>query len=755
MKFRNGYWLLQAGVEEYPAAQVYDYRFRDGVLTLYYTVRKTEYRNETVNAPLLTMEMCAVGPNVLSIRAYHHKGGRGNKPTFERTAVQQEATVEEQENVLVFRAGRMSARIQKKPFHIWYYEGIRLLTESEGKSLAYLTMPDGTHRMKEELSLAVGELIYGLGERFTPFVKNGQSVDLVHEDGGTASEQAYKNIPFYMSSQGYGVWMDTPAPVSLEIASEKVERVQFSVAGEEISYCVIGTGGDANPYQGVLKNYTALTGMPALPPRWSFGLWLSTSFVTEYDQETVMRFLDGMAQNGIPVEVFHFDCCWMKEFEWCNFQWREDCFPDPEGMLRATHDRGIRVCVWINPYIAQKSPLFEEAAAQGYLLCRKDGSVWQTDMWQAGMGIVDFTHPEARKWYQEKLRGLLRMGVDCFKTDFGERIPRGDVVYHDGSDPERMHNYYTLLYNQAAYEVIREEKGEEDAVVFARSATTGGQKYPVHWGGDCESTYRSMAESLRGGLSLMLSGFSFWSHDMGGFEDDHCTPDVYMRWTQFGLLSTHSRYHSSKKYKVPWLYGEEAVEVCREFTLLKQSLMPYIWAQSVESVKKGLPVMRPMLLEFPNDMACRYLDTQYMLGESLLVAPVFSETGIAHFYLPEGGWIHLLTGRVYAGGRWYKEQYNHHSLPVFVRSGSILVRNLQLGSVDYDDRKAARIHIYDVPMEGAHASCYDRKGCEIASVSVRRNEEQMIVVTHGFDEDCRVVLEGQEYPLAGGVLVLV
>lgn len=328
-------------------------------------------------------------------------------------------------------------------------------------------------------------------------------------------------------------------------------------------------------------------------------------------------------------------------------------------------------------------------------------------------------------------------------------------MYHDGSDPERMHNYYTLLYNQAAYEVIREEKGEEDAVVFARSATTGGQKYPVHWGGDCESTYRSMAESLRGGLSLMLSGFSFWSHDMGGFEDDHCTPDVYMRWTQFGLLSTHSRYHSSKKYKVPWLYGEEAVEVCREFTLLKQSLMPYIWAQSVESVKKGLPVMRPMLLEFPNDMACRYLDTQYMLGESLLVAPVFSETGIAHFYLPEGGWIHLLTGRVYAGGRWYKEQYNHHSLPVFVRSGSILVRNLQPGSVDYDDRKAARIHIYDVPMEGAHASCYDRKGCEIASVSVRRNEEQMIVVTHGFDEDCRVVLEGQEYPLAGGVLVLV
>ena len=755
MKFRNGYWLLQPGVKEDSAAQVYDYRFSEGVLTLYCTVRPTEKRNGTVNAPLLTIELKSVGRDVLALRAYHHKGAGPKKPSFPLSLSPRETWVEEEDNRIVFRAGRLSAHIQKKPFRIRYYEGARLLTESEGKSLAYMTLPDGSHRMKEELSLGVGELIYGLGERFTPFVKNGQQVDLVNEDGGTASEQAYKNIPFYLSSQGYGVFIDTPAPVSLEIASEKVERVQFSVAGEELSYCIIGTGGEENPYHGVLKNYAELTGMPALPPRWSFGLWLSTSFLTEYDRETVMSFLDGMEQNGIPVEVFHFDCCWMKEFEWCNFRWREDCFPDPEGMLRAIHDRGIRVCVWINPYIAQKSPLFDEAASRGYLLRRGDGSPWQTDMWQAGMGIVDFTNPQARSWYQEQLRALLRMGVDCFKTDFGERIPRRDVVYYDGSDPERMHNYYSLLYNEAVYELIKEEKGEEDAVVFARSATSGGQRYPVHWGGDCESTYRSMAESLRGGLSLMLSGFSFWSHDMGGFEDDDCTPDVYMRWTQFGLLSTHSRYHSSRKYKVPWLYGEEAVEVCREFTRLKQSLMPYLWAQSMESVRKGLPVMRPMLLEFPKDMACRYLDTQYMLGESLLVAPIFSETGFVRYYLPEGGWTHLLTGQPYVGGRWYEEVYDHHSLPLFVREGSVLIRSLRQGSFDGDDREQARIHIYDVPMEGARAACYNRRGEEIASVSVRRNEEQMIVVAHGFKEDCRVVLEGQEYPLAGGVLVLV
>lgn len=756
MKFRNGYWLLRPGVTEYAAAQVYDYTFQEGILRLYCTVRMTEGRGETVNAPLLTVELCAVGEETIRLQVSHHTGGPRPKPEFVLSAAKRPGRFTDCGGELEFCSGSLRAVIRKKPFQICFWDGLKLLTESGGKSLAYVALPNGTVRMKEELSLGVGELIYGLGERFTPFIKNGQTIELVNEDGGTASEQAYKNIPFYLSSFGYGVFIDTPEAVSVEAGSEKVERIQFSVEGESLAYCVIGSGGSQNPYYGVLRNYSCLTGQPALPPRWSFGLWLSTSFVTKYDQKTVMEFLDGMEQNGIPVEVFHFDCCWMKEFEWCNFQWREDCFPDPEGMLAAIHERGTKVCVWINPYIAQKSPLFEEARDRNYLLRRPGGAIWQTDQWQAGMGIVDFTNPEARKWYQDHLRNLLKMGVDCFKTDFGERIPKEGVVYADGSDPARMHNYYTLLYNQAVYELLREERGEGEAVVFARSATAGSQQYPVHWGGDCESTYRSMAESLRGGLSLMLSGVGFWSHDMGGFEDDACTSDIYKRWTQFGLLSTHSRYHSSRRYKVPWLYDQEAVEVCREFVRLKLSLMPYLWAQAVESTRRGLPMMRPMLLEFPEDEMCKYLDRQYMLGERILVAPVFSETGQVRYYLPEGGWTHLMSGRPYVGGRWYTEQYDYHQLPVFVRSGTILIRNLnETGSAAYDDRKGARIWIYDVPEEGARAACYDTAGRETASVSIRRGEEQLIVTSHGFQEDCRVVLEGQEYPLAGGVLVLV
>ena len=328
----------------------------------------------------------------------------------------------------------------------------------------------------------------------------------------------------------------------------------------------------------ILRKYTGLTGRPALPPPWSFGLWLSTSFTTSYDEQTVTGFVDGMATRDLPLSVFHFDCFWMREFQWCDFTWDNRTFPDPSGMLSRLKDKGLRICVWINPYIAQRSPLFAEAAEHNYLVRKPDGDVWQTDKWQAGMGIVDFTNPDARQWYTGKLRALLDMGVDCFKTDFGERIPT-DVVWFDGADPERMHNFYSYLYNQTVFELLRTHRGEQEAVVFARSATAGGQRFPVHWGGDCESTFVSMAESLRGGLSLAMSGFGFWSHDIGGFEG-RPDPAVFKRWIPFGLLCTHSRLHGSDSYRVPWLFDEESVEVLRRFTRLKAQLMPYIYGQA-------------------------------------------------------------------------------------------------------------------------------------------------------------------------------
>jgi alpha-D-xyloside xylohydrolase len=444
----------------------------------------------------------------------------------------------------------------------------------------------------------------------------------------------------------------------------------------------------------VLENYTSLTGKPALPPAWSFGLWLTTSFTTNYDEKTVTSFVDGMAERDIPLHVFHFDCFWMRDFNWCNFEWDKRVFPDPKGMLKRLKEKGLKICVWINPYIAQESILFEEGMENGYLIKKANGDVWQWDMWQPAMGVVDFTNPEACRWFTDKLRALVHMGVDCFKTDFGERIPT-DVVYYDGSDPMKMHNYYTQLYNKVVYDVLKEELGEKEAVLFARSATAGGQQFPVHWGGDCSADYESMAESLRGGLSLCMSGFGFWSHDIGGFESTS-TPDVYKRWAAFGLLSSHSRLHGSTSYRVPWLYDDEAVDVVSHFTKLKCSLMPYLYKTSKFASEKGIPVMRSMVLEFSEDPTCSYIDKQYMLGDSLLVAPIFNDRGEASYYLPQGSWTNYLTGEVISGGRWIKEKHDYLSIPLMVRPNSIIAVGSKNRKPDYDYAEGVELKVYEL-----------------------------------------------------------
>ena len=324
---------------------------------------------------------------------------------------------------------------------------------------------------------------------------------------------------------------------------------------------------------------------------------------------------------------------------------------------------------------------------------KPDGDVWQTDQWQAGMGIVDFTNPDARRWYTDKLRTLLDMGVDCFKTDFGERIPT-DVVWSDGADPERMHNFYSYLYNQTVFELLRSYRGEQEAVVFARSATAGGQRFPVHWGGDCESTFVSMAESLRGGLSLAVSGFGFWSHDIGGFEG-RPDPAVFKRWIPFGLLCTHSRLHGSDSYRVPWLFDEESVEVLRRFTQLKAQLMPYIYGQAVAAARDGMPVLRPMVAEFPDDPGCTHLDRQYMFGDRLLVAPVFTASGETSYYVPSGTWTHLQTGATVRGPAWVHEVCDFQTVPVFVRPGSVLPIGARDDRPDYPYEEDVTLRAYE------------------------------------------------------------
>ncbi|MBB3125763.1 alpha-D-xyloside xylohydrolase [Paenibacillus rhizosphaerae] len=738
MKFTDGYWMIREGYNVQNPADIRDITHTSDSMTVFAATKIIATKGDTLNGTLLKADFSSPMPDVIRVKLFHHKGKVSKGPAFELFPSDTNVQISVDEDAAVLTSGQLSVQVNRKQgWNIDFNYAGKRITGSGWRAPAYIQDPDKKAYYREQLDLGVGEYIYGLGERFTPFVKNGQVVEIWNEDGGTSSEQSYKNIPFYLSNKGYGVFVNHPEKVSYEIASENVSRVQFSVEGEYLEYFIIG---GATP-KDVLDNYTKLTGKPALPPAWTFGLWLTTSFTTDYDEATVNHFVDGMAERDLPLSVFHFDCFWMKEYQWCDFEWDKDMFPDPEGMLRRLKDKGLKICAWINPYIAEKSYLFDEGMENGYLVKTPDGSVWQWDLWQAGMGLVDFTNPDAVKWYKSKLEVLIDQGVDCFKTDFGERIPT-NVVYFDGSDPVKMHNYYTFLYNKAVFEVLEDKLGKGEAALFARSATVGGQQFPVHWGGDCSATYESMAETVRGGLSLGLSGFGFWSHDISGFENT-APPDIYKRWVQFGLLSSHSRLHGSTSYRVPWLFDEEAVDVVRKFTKLKCSIMPYLYNSAVESTERGLPMMRAMVLEYPQDPTCFTLDTQYMLGDSILVAPIFNKEGDVQYYLPEGKWTNYLTGEVLEGNRWYSENHGYMTLPMMIKPNTLLAVGKEDSRPDYDYADGVSLHLFELgDGAAAQADIVNTLAEHELSVTASRSGNVIEVKATGAGKPWTLVLRG-------------
>lgn len=730
MKYLNGNWLVRDGFSIDYGQSVYDSKIDGGKLTLWLSFKTITDTGMTLDDGMLTVEITSPRENIINTKIINFRGTVDHGPNFKlNKSINFEPEIIEQPDKFVVKSDKTTLEITRgSQVEFRYLYNNELRAEIVERSIARIFDPQGQVHMSNSFVLQPGEKIYGLGERFSNFVKNGQEVEIWNKDGGTETVQAYKNVPLYLSNRSYGIFVNTPEKVSYEIASQQVDRVEFSVPDQQLSYMFIGGKNNKE----VLDHYTALTGRPPLLPAWTYGLWLSTSFTTKYDEKTVMSFIDGMLKRNIPLSVFHFDCCWMKPTEWCNFEWDPDNFHDPQKLLKNIHDKGIKICVWINPYIAQKSRLFAEGIEKGYFIKKTNGDIWQWDKWQAGMAIVDFTNPSAVKWYQGYLKKLLNQGVDVFKTDFGERIPSKGVQFFDGSDPKKMHNYYTLLYNKVVTDTIAEVKGEKEAVVFARSATVGSQCFPVHWGGDSSSNYSSMAETLRSGLSFGMSGFSYWSHDISGFEDS-ATPDLYKRWTQFGLLSSHSRYHGSTTYKVPWLYGEEAVENTKKFTNLKLKLLPYLMSMSHEAHAHGVPIMRAMILEFPEDPGVEDLDMQYMLGNNLLVAPIFNDQGKGQFYVPEtqGKWISILNGESYEGGKWYQEKFDELTLPVLARPNSVIVTGEFDDKTMYDFTKHPTINIFE-PQNGKIAtSITDSYGKDCGKVTVIRKGESLLIRSSG------------------------
>ena len=783
MKISDGQWLTKKGYAVHAAAMAWTLA-PDGPSALVADAPEYPYeeRGRTLGGSLLSVRFEAVAPDTIRVRAVRHAGARGpGGAAFELEALPPfVGRVEETAEGFELFAGRTSVFVRRgAPWRFELRRDGRTLARSPDGGTAWIEEdaahakaraalhdwddffdrppdPPGTGSLRQRFRLAPGECVYGLGERFGALAKNGQSIEMWNCDGGTSSDQSYKNVPFFVTSHGWGVFVCDPGPVSFEVASEQVEEVSFSLPGETLDFFFYA--GDT-PAEAVAR-HTAVTGRPALPPARSFGLWLSTSFTTDYDEKTVAAFTDGMRARGIPLSMFHFDCFWMKAAHWTDFEWDEKQFPDPEGLLARLHAKGLGVCAWINPYIAQRSRLFDEAARAGYLLRRTDGSVFQTDWWQSGMAIVDFTNPAARAWFAGYVTRLLEQGVDAVKTDFGERIPAEGVAWHDGSDPLRMHNFYAHLYNKVVFEAVEAHEGRGKAVLFARAATAGGQKFPVHWGGDCYATYEAMAETLRGGLSLGASGFGFFSHDIGGFEQT-ASPDVYKRWCAFGLLSTHSRLHGSGSYRVPWAYEEDdpadpqnACAVLRFFANLKGRLLPYLYAQAVRTHETGVPMMRATVLDFPRDPATPPLDRQYLLGSDLLVAPIFNEEGTADVYLPAAGgpWTDILTGDTAEGGRFVRRTCDYLHVPVYARPGSILVWGAFRGEAEYDYLEGAEAVIYGLS-DGAAATArvVDCEGRDLATIAAERRGDRVLVRTTPTDRRFSVRLASQDPAAAAAI----
>lgn len=503
-------------------------------------------------------------------------------------------------------------------------------------------------------NLLPDEKIFGLGEAFTGFNKRGQKVVLVTDDAnGTQNETMYKPIPFYMSSRGYGVFMHTSSPISCDFGKYFNGVTNLYIGDEALDlFLFIGSPKD------ILDEYTDLTGKSPVPPLWSFGFWMSR--ITYFSEAEGREVVDKLRKNKIPADVLHFDTGWFEEDWRCDYRFAPKRFEDPANMIADFKKAGIETCLWQLPYFVPKNSLFQEIIDKDLYVKNNKGNLPTED------AVLDFSNPDAVSWYQQKIKGLLDLGVGVIKVDFGEAAPFNGI-YASGKTGFYEHNLYPLRYNKAVSDITKEVTGER--IIWARSTWAGSQRYPLHWGGDPANTYSAMSATLRAGLSIGLSGFSFWSHDIGGFVNK--TPEnIYRHWTPFGMLTSHVRSHGAPPTE-PWEYGEDFMNAFRKAANMRYMLMPYIYAQAHVCSAHGLPMLRALFVEFPDDPGSWLIDNQYMFGSEILVAPLFDDLSSRDVYLPPGEWIDYQTGKEYNGG-WYHIESGEIPVVVLVRKGAVI-----------------------------------------------------------------------------------
>lgn len=595
--------------------------------------------------------------------------------------------VQENKDNVEISNGKLKIVLQKLPWEMsLYYQG-KLLCREQIKDSNVDNMqkylPTGfdlnhdgeIEKVYTRMTIFSDEYFYGFGEKYTGFNKRGQKIINWQEDAlCTNSRKSYKNIPFFMSSRGYGILLNTFSKSVFDMGQTSEVAYSMEVEDKYLDYIFI----PALNSKGVLQRYTEFTGRSQMPPKWSFGLWVSRcSYRTQEEVESIAR---QMREHGIPSDVIHIDG-WMRKTSGGDWVWDKERFPNPEEMIENLADIGFKLSLWIWPYIPVGCDRYEEAKDKDFLVKDSEGNVVQflpTATTDRKVAAFDFTNPDLQKWYKKLVQNVVKDGVGAVKTDFSEALPE-NAVYWDGSNGLQGHNKFTLLYNKTVYEAVKEikEKQGERPVLWARSGYAGSQNYPVHWAGDSSTHLNNLACILRSGLSIGLSGVSFWAHDIGGFYNtDHegyeipPSDEEYIRSAQFGLLSPFSRFHG-KTPREPWHFGEKVEEIFTTFDNLRYKLLPYYYSTAYETTQNGIPMIRPMFMEFEDDPTTYNLDLQYMLGESFLIVPVFDQEKIK-VYLPIGKWLDYWSGEVIEGGRWLEPEKSLDKIPVFIRENSII-----------------------------------------------------------------------------------
>ncbi len=577
-------------------------------------------------------------------------------------------TVTDTSGSIVYRSEAGSLEIRRDPWRLVLRNSSgKLLTEtrtwSDNDSTQVKVQPfsfikrgsDNTRSVNPVFSLMPGEKIFGTGESPTALNKAGQKVNMfVTDPQGPETADMYKPVPFYMSDRGYGVFIHTSAPVTADFGASYGGATKLFMADEVVDlFIILGTP------KKILSEYTALVGRPEMPPLWSFGTWMSR--ITYFSEKEGREVARKLRENKIPSDVIHFDTGWFGTDWQCDYAFASDRFDDPAGMLADLKKDGFHTSLWQLPYFTPKNKFFPELVEKGLYVRNGRGQLPYEDV------VLDFTNPETVAWYQDKLAGLLKQGVGAIKVDFGEGAPL-EGIYANGRSGLYEHNLYPVRYNRAVAEVTRRTNGEN--IIWARSAWAGSQRYPLHWGGDAATTNTGLQGTLRAGLSLGLSGFTFWSHDVGGFVTES-PEELYRRWLPFGFLTSHTRIHGAPPTE-PWLYGKDFTDYFRKCAEMKYRLMPYVYSEAVTSSANGWPMMRALLLEFPDDPGAWRVDDEYMFGSSILVAPMMEAGSSRDVYLPgKGKWIDYQTGRVYTPG-WHRIDTAEMPVVIMVKDGTAL-----------------------------------------------------------------------------------